>query len=397
MMHNNLYLARQPILDRTETIIGYEFFYRDSYGECVIDNPRHATASVLVNLLNQVGSASAFGDLPAFINTDGPLLLTDILRTLPKDKFIFELSETMKINSRIHEAIRYYYGLGYRFALDNASFHPHYVEVFSPIFPYIEFAKFDVTQTDIEQFSLAPNPYGQMKLIAQKVEFYEMAEAYEDLGFEYFQGFYFAHTHLITQRRIDPQYVEVMKLFSLLQQDVTMEEICDSLKHQSILSLQLFQFLRSVHPEYIDGAVSIREIIERFGKNALMQWLLLIIYSKSGTKAIDEKNSHAVFAQNRIDRMVLLLEKITTQPNEKQLEHIHLIAMLSLLEGVMNIPMESLLQTLHPDREIEDALITHTGLLGRIYAASLKMETGDVRGAAILLKSYGITPQTISS
>jgi EAL and modified HD-GYP domain-containing signal transduction protein len=397
MMHNNLYLARQPILDRAETIIGYEFFYRDSYGECVIDNPRHATASVLVNLLNQVGSASAFGDLPAFINTDGPLLLTDILRTLPKDKFIFELSETMKINSRIHEAIRYYYGLGYRFALDNASFHPHYVEVFSPIFPYIEFAKFDVTQTDIEQFSLAPNPYGQMKLIAQKVEFYEMAEAYEDLGFEYFQGFYFAHTHLITQRRIDPQYVEVMKLFSLLQQDVTMEEICDSLKHQSILSLQLFQFLRSVHPEYIDGAVSIREIIERFGKNALMQWLLLIIYSKSGTKAIDEKNSHAVFAQNRIDRMVLLLEKITTQPNEKQLEHIHLIAMLSLLEGVMNIPMESLLQTLHPDREIEDALITHTGLLGRIYAASLKMETGDVRGAAILLKSYGITPQTISS
>lgn len=396
-MHNNLYLARQPILDRAETIIGYEFFYRDTYGECVIDNPRHATASVLVNLLNQVGSASAFGDLPAFINTGGPLLLTDILRTLPKEKFVFELSESMKINSRVHEAIRYYHGLGYRFALDNASFHPHYVEAFSPLFPYIEFAKFDVTQTDIEQFSLAPNPYGQMKLIAQKVEFYEMAEAYEDLGFEYFQGFYFARAHLITQRRIDPQYAEVMNLFSLLQKDVTMEEICDALKHQSILSLQLFQFLRSVHPEYIDGAVSIREIIERFGKNALMQWLLLIIYSKSGTKAIDEKNSHAVFAQNRIDRMVLLLEKITTQPSEKQLEHIHLIAMLSLLEGVMNIPMESLLQTLHPDREIEDALITHTGMLGRIYAASLKMETGDVRGAAILLKSYGITPQTISS
>jgi EAL and modified HD-GYP domain-containing signal transduction protein len=138
-------------------------------------------------------------------------------------------------------------------------------------------------------------------------------------------------------------------------------------------------------------------MVERFGKSALMQWLLLIIYSKSGTKAIDEKNPHAVFAQSRIDRMLSLLEKIIPDPTDKQIEQIHLIAMLSLLEGLMNVPMESLLLTLHPNREIEDALITHTGMLGRIYAASLKLESGDVNGAAILLKSYGITPDQISS
>lgn len=397
MMHNNLYLARQPILTRAETIIGYEFFYRNAYGECVIDDPRHATASVLVNLLNQIGTTSAFGEALAFINTDGPLLLTDILRTLPKEKFVFELSASMKINARIHEAIRYYHASGYRFALDNASFNPLYIEAFSPLFPYMEFAKFDVTQTDIEQFSHAPNPYGQMKLIAQKVEFYEMAEAYEQLGFEYFQGFYFAHTHIITQKRIDPQYMDVIELFTLLQDDAPMEEVCDSFKYQGILSLQLLQFLRSVHPEYLEGTLSIRDMIERFGKSAMMQWLLLIIYSKSGTRAIDDKNPHAVFAQSRIDRMVSLLERITTEPSQAQLDQIHLIAMFSLLEGVMNVPMESLLQSLHPNHQIEDALVTHTGMLGRVYAASLKLEMGDLNGAAILLKSYGITPDDINS
>jgi EAL and modified HD-GYP domain-containing signal transduction protein len=190
--------------------------------------------------------------------------------------------------------------------------------------------------------------------------------------------------------------MDVMELFTLLQDDAPMEEVCDSFKYQSILALQLFQFLRSAHPEYIEGAMSIKDIIERFGKSALMQWLLLIIYSKSGTRAIDEKNSHAVFAQNRIDRMVSLLEKCTPYPTEHQLEEIQLIAMLSLLEGLMNAPMESLLQTLHPNREIEDALITHTGILGRIYAASLKLEKGDVNSASLLLKSYGITPEEIS-
>lgn len=396
-MHNNLHLGRQPILDGSDNIIGYEFFYRNRYGECIIDDPRHATASVLVNLLNQIGSASSFGETLAFINTDGPLLLTNILRTLPKDKFVFELSEKMKPNARVQDAIRYYHSLGYRFALDNASFHPDYFETFAPIFPFIEFAKFDVNQTDIEQFQLLPNPYGQMKLIAQKVEFYEMEEAYAALGFEYFQGFYFAHAHVITERRIDPQYVDVMSIFSLLQQDVTIEEICDAFRDQGILSLQLFQFLRSVHPEYIEGISSIREMIERFGKSALMQWLLLLIYSRSGTKAINEKNSHAVFAQSRIDTMSLLLKKITPDFTEKQLEDIHLIAMLSLLEGLMNIPMEVLLHNLFPSQEIEDAIVTHTGMLGRIYAATLKLESGDINGAAILIKSYGITPDDLSS
>lgn len=395
-MHNNLFLARQPILDGSERIIGYEFFYRDSFGICTIDDPRHATASVLVNLLNQVGSVSAFGDTIAFINTDGPLLLTDIIRNLPKERFVFELSENMKINARIHEAIRYYYSLGYRFALDNASFNPHYLENFSPLFPYIEFAKFDVTQTDIEQFNFSPNPFGKMKLIAQKVEFYEMAEAYQSLGFDYFQGFYFAHAHIITQKRIDPQYMDVMELYTLLQDDAPMEEICDSFRFQGILTLQLLQFLRSVHPEHIDGGISIREMIERFGKHALMRWLLLIIYSKSGTKAIDDKNPHSVFAQKRIDRMVSLLEQITDEPSHHQREQIQLIGVLSLLEGLMNVPLENLLHALHPDQEIKDALVSHSGVLGRIYAATLKIEAGDFNTAGILLKAYGITPEALS-
>lgn len=397
MMHNNLYIARQPILDRAENIIGYEFFYRNNHGECVIDDPRHATASVLVNILNQIGSSSAFGETLAFVNTDGPLLLTEILRSMPKEKFVFELSASMKITSRIHEAVRYYHALGYRFALDNASFNSHYLEAFMPLFPYIEFAKFDVTQTDIEQFSHAPNPYGKMKLIAQKVEFYEIAEAYEGLGFEYFQGFYFAHAHLITQRRIDPQYMDVMELFTLLQEDAPIEEICDSFKYHNILSLQLIQFLHSAFPEHLDGVLSMREMIERFGKNALMQWLLLIIYSKSGTKAMDDKNPHAVFAQQRVDRMLALLNQVSPSVDEKVQDHARIIALLSLLEGLMNVPLQNIIETLHPDNEVEDALITRTGMLGRLYAAVLKLESGDVNGAVILLRSYGITHENIPS
>lgn len=389
-MKNSLNLGRQPIMNRKDEILGYEFFYRDDEGKCSIDDPRHATSSVLVNLLNQIGTPSSFGDALAFINTDGPLLLTDIIRTLPKEKFIFELSSSMRHTAQVHEAIRYYHSLGCRFALDNASFHPDYIEAFGPLFPYIEFAKFDVTQTDSEQFHYFPNPYGQMTLIAYKIEFYEMLEAYEQFGFDYFQGFYFAKSHLITQSRIDPKYVDVLSLFSLLQTEASVEDIYNAFLRESALSMQLIQFLTSTHPEHIRGATSIKEMIERMGKNALSQWLLLIIYSKSGTMSMDEANQYSTFAQARVSSMLKLLHLASPNPSSKLIEDARLIALLSLLEDIMNIPLENTLHDINPSSDVKDALVNMSGLLGRIYAAVLKLEIADVSTAALLLKSYGV-------
>ncbi|MCX6061594.1 MAG: hypothetical protein NT103_05010, partial [Campylobacterales bacterium] len=348
-------------------------------------------------LLNQIGTTASFGDSLAFINTDGPLLLTDIIRTLPKEKFVFELSETMKHNAQIHDAIRYYHSNGYQFALDNASFHPQYLEDFGPLFSCISFAKFDVNQTDIEQLHFFPNPFGQIKLIAQRIEFYELFEAYQLLGFDYFQGFYFAKSHLITHPRIDPKNGDVLSLFSLLQTDASLEEIYTAFKRQSALSLQLIQFLTSAHPEYTYQASSIKEMIERMGKNALTQWLLLIIYSKSGTSSTGTINNYTFFTQKRVDLMLKLLDYAFPNPSDELIESARLIAIYSLLQGIMNLPIEQIVRSLNPNNEIKDALLVHSGLLGRVYIAVLKLENNEVSTAALLLKSYGVSPELLET
>jgi EAL and modified HD-GYP domain-containing signal transduction protein len=389
-MSSSINVARQPIVTSDEKILGYEFFYRDHEGKCTIEDPRHATSSVLVSLLNQIGTASSFGDSLAFINTDGPLLLTDIIRTLPKDKFIFELSSTIRHTAQVHEAVRYYHSLGYRFALDNASFSQQYFQSFGPLFPYIDYAKFDVTQTDSEQFQYLPNPYGKMTLIAYKIEFHEMLEAYEQFGFHYFQGYYFAKSHLIMHSRLDPKYLNVLSLFSLLQTDASIEQIYELFQRDSSLSLQLIQFLTSTHPQYVHTASSIKEMLERLGKNALTQWLLLIIYSKSGTMSADEVNQNSTFAHNRVNLMLKLLHLVSPNPTQKLIEEARLIALLSLLEKLMNVPLETIFQSLNSSHEVKDALIINAGMLGRIYAAVLKLEIDDTITAALLLKSYGV-------
>jgi EAL and modified HD-GYP domain-containing signal transduction protein len=140
-----------------------------------------------------------------------------------------------------------------------------------------------------------------------------------------------------------------------------------------------------------------KEMIERMGKNALMQWLLLIIYSKSGISATGRINHYTLLTQKRVDLILKLISLASQNPSEKLVENGRLIALYSLLEEFMNLPIEEIVRALNPNSEIKDALLVHAGLLGRVYTAALKLENNDLITASLLLKPYGVGVEALES
>ncbi|MFA6609068.1 MAG: hypothetical protein WCT07_04150, partial [Candidatus Paceibacterota bacterium] len=130
---------------------------------------------------------------------------------------------------------------------------------------------------------------------------------------------------------------------------------------------------------------------------ALTQWLLLIIYSKSGTSSAGTINNYTIFTQKRVDLMLKLLDYASPNPSEERIESARLIALYSLLQELMNLPIEQIVRSLNPNDEIKDALLVHSGLLGRVYIAVLKLENNEVSTAALLLKSYGVSPELLET
>ena len=198
-MSNKLIMARQPIVDLNNTTIGYEFFYRDTEGKGNFTDPRFATSSVLVNILNQVGVDNSIGDAKAFINISGDILLTDILYNLPKDHFVFELAADIHMGKKEIANLEQLHERGYVFALDNARFDENYIGNFGPILPYISYVKFDTVQTDIESLQKNISLFDGKILIAQKIEFQEVFDAYKDMDFQYFQGYFIAEPRPIEE------------------------------------------------------------------------------------------------------------------------------------------------------------------------------------------------------
>lgn len=395
-MSDKLTMAKQPIVDLNNNTIGYEFFYRDDEGNRNFTDPRFATASVLVNILNQVGVDNSIGEAKAFINISGDILLTDILYNLPKDHFVFELSADVHMGKKETANLEQLHKQGFVFALDNARFDENYISNFGPVLPYITYVKFDTVQTDIESLSNNLALFEGKILIAQKIEFQEVFDAYKELGFEYFQGYFIADIHTTEQKRLDPKHLGLIRIFNMLQSNYSIEDIAKEFEQHNELTLQLLQYVKSIPQFNLKGSPSIQEIITRVGTVKLIQWLMMIIYSRSSKNIGTNKSSYSIMIQNRIDTMLGVLSKLHDDTPKLE-EQARLVALLSLLDNVFDIEIEQTLESFDLDSDVESALIAREGLLGDLLSIAIAIEEGNFATMQELLKKHGLKVEDIES
>ena len=394
-MSNFLYIAKQPIYGANEHIFGYELYYRNDDQAMTLPDRRLATASVLVNTLNQMGLNSLVGSSKAFINIDAKILLTDIIYTIPKDRFVLELNEDIQINQKEYECIKALHKEGYTFALDNVTFDQDHIDNITRVLPNVDYVKFDTIDTDFELLKEKIDMFEGKKLMAQKIESVFVMSAYKEIGFDYFQGFHLGKPELIKKNRVDPHHLGVIRLFNLLQGAVSMKDICAEFEQHNEIVLQLLQFVNSGGFNFETTPKSICDVLEFIGKKPLMQWLMLIVYAKSGRTGDQDLNPSSILVQNRVDLMLGILRRLN-KDDEELIMQARFVALLSLLETVFEMPLPLILDELDVEEVIKHALLDKEGELGRLYALVLSLEKSDQETSEKLLLAYGLEVESTS-
>jgi len=388
-MHNFLYIAKQPIFDIDQHIFGYELYYRNDDNEMTLPEKRLATASVLVNALNQMGLHTLVGDALAFVNIDAKILLTDIIYTIPKERFVLELNEDIVINQKEYECIKALHKEGYKFALDNLEFTEAHLSNIERITPHVDYIKIDTIATDFELLKEKIGMFKGKKLMAQKIESIFVHSAYKEIGFHYFQGFYLGEPELIKKNRIDPHHLGVIRLFNLLQGAVNMRDICAEFEQHNEIMLQLLQFVNSGGFAFETTPKSVCDVLDFIGKKSLMQWLMLIVYAKAGRTGDADLNPNSILVQNRIDLMLGILQRMG-KDSEENITQVRFVSLLSLLETVFEMPLTVILNELDVEDVIKNALLANEGDLGKLYTLVLALEKADKESSEKLLLAYGL-------
>jgi len=387
-----LFLGRQPIVDKDAQLIGYELLYRNESGTSAMQNEQSATANVLTHTLSLSGIDSIVGKHLAFVNVDAKFLKHDMILSVPPARFVFELDVPSSRDEESLKRLKELYEKGYQFAFCIDDVSDNTVEYAKNVVEYISYIKLNTMQVEKEKLFKVLLTLGssQKTLIATHVETKELFESFFDMGFELFQGYFFAKPEMVSSSQISSDSAMVISLCNLLTTDASTEEIVEGFSAVPTISMHLIQYLNSCAFNFKDSVDSIGRMVTLLGRKPLLQWLFLTLYASND--ASQENNAILLTVQQRTQLIVDLLKVVNPEVSKEEISKAYFVGLLSLMHIIVKQPLEEFLESIHIEDSIKEALLEKRGLLGEIFEVSIAIEQFDLAITEAFMLEHDIAP-----
>ncbi len=376
---DEVYLGRQPILNQKSEIVGYEILYRNNsifnYYEGNLGD-FESTIKVLSIALNNIGIEKLLDKKIGFLNVSEDLLNHNIMENIPKERFYMEILETADTSDNLLKKVDEFISKGYSFVLDDFIFNSENLEKYKELFPRICYLKADLQENSLENMKniIQKLQNYDIKFIAEKVETYDDFEALKDMGYEYFQGYYFARPTILTTKKIDPSKLEIINILGMIYNGSDTQKIIKRLEKYPLICINLLKFLNSAYFSFKQEIKSIKQAITLLGLRNLKNWLILLLYTNDGKDPYS--NPLFVMIKNRSDFMLKILSYMKDFDEETS-EMVYLTGLLSKLHLIFNTTLEESLKELHISKSICDALLERKGIAGDLLNLAEANENND--------------------
>jgi EAL and modified HD-GYP domain-containing signal transduction protein len=389
----DFYLGRQPVLDRNQALYGYELLFRNTGAgtESAADQASglSATAAVIAHAA-QLGLARAIGDAACFLNVDADVLASDIFAFLPRERTVLEIVGATVPDDAVLERMRELARHGFRFALDGVEGDSLRLQ---RLLPLASFVKLDLRRVAPGALpDLARRLHGMEKqLVAEKVETRAEYEACLDLGFDYFQGYYFAKPSVLGGRKLSPSQIAVLNLLNLVTSDVDNIEIERAVKKDVTLALNLLRLVNTPAVGARQRIDSVSQALVVLGRRQLQRWLQIMLYAEPSTRGHNQ-TPLLMLATTRGRLMELLAKRL--RPSQRQLGDIAFTAgIMSLMDALFGIPMADIVEQIPVNEEIRKALLLREGFFGELLQLAEHIEQADSEDDAVVptLKALAIS------
>jgi EAL and modified HD-GYP domain-containing signal transduction protein len=366
---NNVYIARQKIFNVKGKVFAYELLFRD-HADGIKKFPSNieATSHVIINAVTNVCTNELIGKGGiAFINIDENVLISDVIDVLDKDRFVLEILETTDLTDKVINKIKQYHARGFRIAIDDFDCSAEMIVKFTPLFKYIHVIKIDVLVSEPENLINVVKKLkkSKIKLLAEKVETKEEYIKCKDMGFDFFQGYYLSRPESIEiDRYKESTQVVILQLIKLLKQDASTTSIESYIRLQADLSFKLLKFLNNLN-QVKTKVESITQIITLLGRDKLLRWLMVYLYSEISTNPASE----AI-----LNMAVKRAEHMENEASAADKDKAYLAGMFSMLEAIFETDIKDLMEFINLDNDIS-SLVLHRK--GRFASSFIKVEKSE--------------------
>jgi EAL and modified HD-GYP domain-containing signal transduction protein len=383
---NEFFLGRQPIVGRERELVAYELLFRagENRAPLVFDDEA-ATAAVIQHTLFDLGVEQALGAKRGFINVSEKLLMSEVVEALPSESLALEILETVALTDEVAARCAHLRSAGFMLALDDVV---GLSEGHRKILPFVHVVKVDLLAMEARDLPglVKELRHFNVKLLAEKVETLAQYRACHELGFDLYQGYFFAEPVILSGRVIKPSTMALVKLTCLLAADAETEALEDVLKRAPDVALRLLRIANSVAFNPAQNKIAnVRHAIVVLGRMELSRLVQIMIFSEQSK--LDAGADPLVQLAAARGRMMEGLARLLGWSRLK--DHAFMVGMLSLADVLFGAPAAEVARIFNLDETLREALCEHTGPLGNLLRLVKMSEREEADMAWELLQPLG--------
>ena len=270
------FIARQPILDREKEVFAYELLFRDGKSNCYPDIARDEASSKLIakNYLT-LGLNEISCDKKAFINFQSETLFSGFPSSLDPDNVVVELVDGVLSHDNLLDVCKQVKKLGYKLALEDHRLDSRWQD----FLPYIDMVKVNTLRSNKDV--IAENAHRfldeNVQLIAEKVDTQETFTFCRDMGFDYFQGYFFTRPETLQEKNLPTSkltLLELMKISSSASFDI--EKVNNVIEFDVGLSYMLLRFINNPAINKRHQITSLKHALNYMGEMEIKKFIALL-------------------------------------------------------------------------------------------------------------------------
>ncbi|MBL4941218.1 MAG: HDOD domain-containing protein [Colwellia sp.] len=355
------YAARQPILDINKNLYAYELLFRDSIDNVFPDiDGDEATSKMIEASKFNMGISEFTNNKPAFINFTLETLSQGYPEMLTNEEVVVEVLETVKPGKKLLGLCKDLHSKGYTIALDDYE----HQSVWAHFYPFIQILKIDIQKTNadtMQKIIHAIKNHPHIDLLAEKVETYQEYDQAQQLGFKYFQGFFFAKPEMVKTKNLSPSQLAMAELlYETSKPELDLASITSVFERDVSLSYKLLRYANSAIFKRRSEVSTIKQALVILGSGELKRFLGLMF---AVTANPDKPTELIKLAMTRAKFCELVVHDMKSQLDDSIA---FLIGLLSMIDAILDEELEVVLNKLPLASDIKDPLLTRKGVMAAI-------------------------------
>lgn len=350
----NLFFVRSPIFNRDLKVSACELFFSTEIDGAV--TKENVTMKDIVHAFEKVALTEIVGSETTFLSI--PEELSGIEPPIKKQQMRLEISMQDNVSQSPLSTIRRLARDGYSTVVTDFDCQGDDWKSMAKLADVIKINVDNKDETTLQGIVEQLSDY-KAQLCATQVNSYEKFKICEEKGFHYFQGVFLSRPWRDSVDEVPVGRLAVLQLLcGLLNPEITPDEIVDLLSRDARLSYKLLAILNSATftlPREIDSLV---EAVVMLGLKQLRSWAGLIALS-----TVDDKPHELMVTAMVRAKMCEILALKTEQPDP---DMYFTVGLFSVLDAILDRPMEAVLEKLPLSEYLNQALLSHEGMLGMV-------------------------------